>query len=88
MKLLANIEILRDLLSYDTEEKKFLNLAERCEIHRNIGKITRCQPPSFPLSLQEKLITKLLEIRRTEWKRPTMHWEENHFGQKVKIKIN
>ena len=86
--LLTDIEILRDLLSYDTEELKFLTFYERCEIHRNIAQIMKYQKVSFSDKMQSKLIEKVIEIRNSMWKRPNICWEENLRGEIVKIRLN
>jgi hypothetical protein len=78
MRILTDVKILHNLLSYDTEEIKFLTLYERCEIHQNIARLMKRQKITFSDKLQSKLIEKVLEIRKHGWKYTPKKWVDNN----------
>ncbi|MGM5630276.1 hypothetical protein O2K51_05180 [Apibacter raozihei] len=87
MRKKIKIEDLRTCLSYDTEEKKFLSLNERCMIHLNqIKIINRSYPLELTPELSEKIKSKLTEIKRRRWRRPEYRFEKE-LGSIVRVKI-
>ncbi|TWP23502.1 hypothetical protein ETU10_07200 [Apibacter muscae] len=79
-----DIHNLRDLLSYDSEEVRFLTFDQRCEIQRNISNLINKRPLEFSKELEQKIIEKLGEIRINEWIRPSFRYiEENGEIKKI-----
>ncbi|TWP31258.1 hypothetical protein ETU08_01900 [Apibacter muscae] len=71
-----DIHDLRDLLSYDSEEVRFLTFDQRCEIQRNISNIVNKKPLKFSEELEQKIIENLAKIRINEWTRPSIRYVE------------
>ncbi len=87
MRRRLQIEDLRTCLSYDSEVKRFLNLSERCLIHKNqVQIIDRSYPLSLSPELKEKIKQKLCEIRRRRWHRPYFRFE-NEWGTIKKVRV-
>lgn len=72
-------EYLIELLTYDSEEKRFLSLENRCLIHKEITRQLNGKKPSdFKDELQKLLIIQSVEIKESRWVCPEIRYiEEN-----------
>jgi hypothetical protein len=47
----------------------------------------REQKIDFSNKLRDKLIEKMVKIRKSNWKRPQMRWEIDNYGEIVKVRL-
>lgn len=80
-------EYLIELLTYDSEEERFLNFDDRCLIHKEIARqLKGYKPTDFKDDLQDLLIIQSVKIKQSGWIRPEIRYiEENENLKKIQL---